>query len=217
MKRMITNTLADQVYEKLEKDILTGEYKRGDIITEISLSESLGVSRTPVREALRRLEQDHIIESRGKGMMVLGISREDVRVIYEIRSMVEGLAAAACARSATEEQIDEMRETIELQEFYVQRKDSEKVKAMDSRFHEMLYRYSGSVVYYDTLMPLHTKVQKVRKRSVEDESRASASTAEHRRILEAIAAQDPEAAKTAADEHVKKAKKHIMDMDPSEE
>ena len=67
---MVTNTLADQIYEKLEKDILTGVYKRGDSLTELALSQSLNVSRTPVREALRRLEQDHIIESRGKGMLV---------------------------------------------------------------------------------------------------------------------------------------------------
>lgn len=214
---MITNTLADQVYERLEKEILTGVYKRGEIITETALCENLGVSRTPVREALRRLEQDHIIESSGKGMTVLGITPEDVRIIYEIRSRVEGLAAAACAKNATDEQIEEMKEFVDLQEFYVAKKDSEKVKTMDSRFHEKLYQYSGSTIYYDTLMPLHTKVQKVRKRSVEDNSRASASTEEHRKILDAIAAHDCRAARTAADEHVKKAGDHIMSMDTYEE
>lgn len=214
---MITSTLADQVYERLEKEILTGVYKRGEIITETALCENLGVSRTPVREALRRLEQDHIIESSGKGMIVLGITSEDVRIIYEIRSLVEGLAAAACAKNATEQQIEEMKELVDLQEFYVTKKDSEKVKTMDSRFHEKLYQYSGSTIYYDTLMPLHTKVQKVRKRSVEDNSRAADSTMEHRKILDAIAAHDCEAARIAADEHVKKAGDHITSMDTYEE
>lgn len=214
---MITNTLADQVYEKLEKEILTGVYKRGEILTETALCENLGVSRTPIREALRRLEQDHIIEGSGKGMMVLGITAEDVRIIYEIRCLVEGLAAAACAKNATDQQIDEMKEIVELQSFYVSKKDSEKVKTMDSKFHEKLYQYSGSAVFYDTLMPLHTKVQKVRKRSVEDSSRAEDSTKEHRKILDAIAAHDQEAAKKAADEHVIKARDHIMAMDTSDE
>ena len=214
---MITNTLADQVYEKLEKEILTGVYRRGEIITEAALCENLGVSRTPVREALRRLEQDHIIESGAKGMTVLGITPEDVRIIYEIRSRVEGLAAAACAKNATAQQIEEMKELIDLQEFYVSKRDSEKVKTMDSRFHEKLYQYSGSAIYYDTLMPLHTKVQKVRKRSVEDNSRAADSTEEHRKILEAIAAHDCEAARIAADEHVKRAGEHIIAMDTYEE
>lgn len=210
---MITNTLADQVYERLEKDILTGVYKRGEILTEAALCENLGVSRTPVREALRRLEQDHIIEGSGKGMVVLGITPEDVKIIYDIRGLVEGLAAAACAKNATDEQIEEMKELVELQEFYVSKKDSEKVKTMDSRFHEKLYQYSGSAVYYDTLMPLHTKVQKVRKRSVEDASRAGKSTMEHKKILEAIIAHDERAAMIAANEHVKKAGDHIKAMD----
>lgn len=214
---MITNTLADQVYERLEKEILTGVYKRGEILTEAALCEALGVSRTPIREALRRLEQDHIIESRGKGMLVLGITPEDVRIIYEIRCTVEGLAAAACAKNATEAQIEEMKELVDLQDFYVTKKDSEKVKTMDSLFHQKLYQYSGSAVYYDTLMPLHTKVQKVRKRSVEDASRAADSTAEHRRILDAIAAHDQDAARQAATEHVIKARDHIIALDTYDE
>ena len=213
---MITNTLADQVYERLEKEILTGEYQRDDILTENSLCEKLGVSRTPVREALRRLEQDHIIENSGKGMRVLGITPEDVKIIFDIRCMVEGQAAAACARNATDEQIAEIAEIVDLQDFYVSKKDSEKIKTMDSRFHEKMYRYSGSAVYYDTLMPLLTKVQKVRKQSLENSSRAEDSKEEHRRILEAISAHDENAALQAATVHAQHARDRIMEMDDAE-
>ena len=210
---MINKTLADQVYEKLENEILTGKYKRGEIITELSICSALGVSRTPVREALRRLEQDHIVESSGKGMTVLGITPRDVEIIYEIRSRIEGLAAAACAQNATDEQIAELREITELQEFYAGKRDSEKIKAMDSNFHEKLYQYSGSTVYYDTLMPLHRKIQKVRKRSVEDKSRAQISTEEHKKILNAIEARDTKTAEKAANEHVAHAREHLKSID----
>ena len=76
-------SLADQVFEQLESDILTGKYQRGEILTEMKLCEELGVSRTPVREALRRLEQEHIIEECGKGMLVLSITAEDAENISE--------------------------------------------------------------------------------------------------------------------------------------
>ena len=82
-------SIADQVFEKLEHDILSGEYARGEVLTETRLSEKLGVSRTPIREALRRLEQEHIIEMRSKGAVVIGISREDIDAIYEIRQRIE--------------------------------------------------------------------------------------------------------------------------------
>ena len=86
-------SIADQVFEELERDILSGVYERDEIITEIKLSEALGVSRTPIREALRRLEQEHIIEPTSKGARVIGISRDDIADICEIRLRLEGLAA----------------------------------------------------------------------------------------------------------------------------
>ena len=84
MKNFHTASLADQVFEKLENDIVFGEYKRGEILTELKLAENLGVSRTPIREALRRLEQERLIEDIGKGSRVVGITREDVMDIMNI-------------------------------------------------------------------------------------------------------------------------------------
>lgn len=200
-----TVSLADQVFERLESDILTGKYPRGSVLTELSLCEDLGVSRTPVREAIRRLEQEHIIESQGKGMLVLSLTEEDAQVIYTIRKRIEGLAAAGCAVHATDEEIQDLREVIELQQFYTDKHDSEKVKTLDSDFHSKIYRYSGSAIFYDTLMPLHKKIQKFRKTSLESGNRAAVSTAEHRRVFEAIVSRDPEAAEMMMYEHVKNA------------
>ena len=98
-------SLADQVFEKLEDDIITGNYSRGEILTELRLVEELGVSRTPIREALRRLQQEHLIVETGKGSLVLGISDEDLRDIYIIRESLEGKAARRAAESATDEEI----------------------------------------------------------------------------------------------------------------
>lgn len=203
-------SLADQVFEKLETDILSGQYPRGEILTEMRLCQELGVSRTPVREALRRLQQEHILEETGKGLMVLGITREDLQDILELRLRTEGLAAARAAALITEEQLAKLKETLDLQEFYLTKHDSDHIKGMDSRFHELIYKFSGSTVLYDTLTPLHKKAQRYRKRSVENNSRAMASVEEHKAIYEAIAARDPEAAAAAILKHTENAKNHIM-------
>ena len=210
-------SLADQVFDQLEADILSGRYARGTMLTEMKLCEELGVSRTPVREALKRLEQEHIIESSGKGMIVLGITDNDARVLFAIRESVEGLAAAACASNISGVQITGLNENLELQEFYLSKRDSEKIKELDSEFHRKIYEGSGSVVYSDTLLPLINKLQKVRKTSLENESRAEKSIEEHRTILDAISAHDERAAEAAMRSHVKNAWQYFSERADAED
>ena len=138
-----TISLADQVFEQLENDILIGKYQRGDVLTELKLSESLGVSRTPIREALRRLEQEHLIEDTNKGSVVLGITEEDLKDIYTIRLNIEGIAAYRAAERITDEQIKELRDLIDLQEFYATKNDADHIKGVDNHFHELVYKFSG--------------------------------------------------------------------------
>lgn len=206
-----TLSLADRVFERLEHAILTGEYKRGEVLTELALTESLGVSRTPIREALLRLEDENLVEASGRGVVVLGITNEDLLDIYVIRERIEGLAASLAAARRTEEELARLSEAISLQEYYVGRSDADHIKSQDSEFHELVYRLSGSRVLYDTLLPLHRKVQKYRKSSVQNNSRAEASLAEHKEIFEAIAKGDAEAAERAMSLHVKNAAAHIRE------
>ena len=208
-----TISLADQVFDHLENDILSGKYQRGEILTESKLSAELGVSRTPIREALRRLEQEHIIEESGKGSVVIGINEKDLEDIFMIRKSLECQVAALAAKNRTEEQLKQLREALEFQEFYLNKKDPAQIKLMDSRFHETLYKLSGSTAFYDTLVPLHKKIQKYRRASVTNSSRAEASVAEHRKIYEAIESQNTALAAKYASEHVENAYKHIMRKD----
>ena len=120
MREFKTVSLADQVFDKLENDIITGVYPRGEILTELKLVEQLGVSRTPIQEALRRLEQERLIKESGKGSVVLGITVEDLIDIMEIRQRIEGIAAAYATRNMTSEGLEELRRINELQDFYYQ-------------------------------------------------------------------------------------------------
>ena len=203
-------SLADQVFDRLEADILSGKYARGTVLTEMKLCEELGVSRTPVREALKRLEQEHIIEITSRGIVILGVTEQDLEDIFAVRLQIEGMASYHAAKRITEEELRELRETLELQEFYVTKRDPEKIKKMDSLFHQLIYRFCGSTVLFDTLMPLHKKVQKYRRASVENNDRAQQSAREHRAIYEAIAARDAELASRYTAEHIANAAGHIL-------
>lgn len=208
-----TISLADQVFDHLENDILSGKYQRGEVLTESKLCAEMGVSRTPIREALRRLEQEHIIEESGKGSVVIGINEKDLEDIFLIRKSLECMAASLAAKNRTDEQLKDLKEALEFQEFYLNKNDPEQIKLMDNRFHETLYKLSGSTTFYDTLVPLHKKIQKYRRASVENSSRAAASVAEHRKIYKAIEAKNSAAAAKYASEHVENAYRHIMRKD----
>lgn len=205
-----TVSLADQVFEQLETDILCGKYQRGDILTEAKLSAELVVSRTPIREALRRLSQEHLIEDGSKGSVVVGIGEKDLTDIYTVRTQIEPLAAMAAAKCRTDEDLQVLKETLDLQEFYLKKQDADRIKAMDSKFHETLYKMSGSTVFYDVLTPLHKKVQKYRRVSVSNTGRAEASVKEHTAIYEAIANGDGDKAALLMKEHVGNAYTNIL-------
>ena len=111
-------SIADKVFSMLEADILSGKYRTGEIITETKLSKEFDVSRTTVREAIRRLQQENLLAESGKGVIVLGVSNEDLSDIYDIRMRIEGLAARWAAQNMTDEQLSELSDVLDLQDFY---------------------------------------------------------------------------------------------------
>lgn len=215
-------SIADQVFEQLERDILTGKYPKGEILSELRLSSELGVSRTPIREAIRRLEQEHILEDTSRGMIVVGITRSDMLDIYVIRQQLEGEVAQRAAVHITDEALAEMKETLELQRFYIESEktpgeNSDQIKNLDSRFHQILYTSCGSRPFSDTLLSLHKKIIKFRKASVTHHSRAVHALEEHTAIYEALAAHDSEKAAAAALRHVTNAQASVEGLTLKEE
>lgn len=210
MKNFRTASLADQVFEKLEDDIVFGVYKRGEILTELKLAEALGVSRTPIREALRRLEQERMIEESGKGSVVLGITKEDLMDIMDIRLRIEGLACLYAATNITKEGIEELTHLMDLQEFYHSKGDISRLQTVDDDFHAAICRLSRRNVINDTLIPLHRKTRLYRKLAMEDHERSPKTLQEHRQIYEAIISGDGAQAKILMKQHIENAKNHMM-------
>ena len=210
MQEFKTVSLADQVFERLENDIIKGVYRRGEVLTELKLVEQLGVSRTPIREALRRLEQERLIKESGKGSVVLGITVEDLIDIMEIRQRLEGLAALYATKNMTPEGLVELERISQLQDFYYEKQDHERLRQMDDQFHDTIYELSGSVVFCDTLRPLHKKTQRYRKLSVGDSDRLAASIEEHKGIFKAISEGKGELAASLITAHIEKAKAYMI-------
>ncbi len=203
-------SLSEQVYEALQNSILIGDLKPGDPLPEIKLSEELGVSRTPVREAIGKLEQEGLVRTLpNRGAVVVGITEKDIDDIYAIRMVVEGLAANWAAENAEESALEEMRGIVELQEFYVGKKDYLQVRQLDSRFHSLLYKASGSHILTHMLTSLHRDIRRVRGLSVSKHDRAAPSVQEHRAIFCAIEAHDGALAERLMYEHIMNAHKNI--------
>ena len=210
MRTYKATSLADQVFEKLENDIIQGIYARGEILTELKLVEQLGVSRTPIREALRRLEQERLIEDTGKGSRVLGITMEDLEDIMNIRERIEGLAAYYAAKNITPESLRELTHIVDLQEFYFSKKDKEHLRQVDDQFHDMICIMSGRSVISDTLIPLMRKTRRYRRVAIDNWERTTDTMNEHKRLYEAIAAGNAELAQELSTAHIAHAKEHMI-------
>lgn len=210
MEEYQDHSLGGRVFQKIREDILNGKYKENDELRENTIGKELGVSRTPVREALRQLELEGLVSIiPNKGAYVTGISHKDVWDIYVIRSMLEGLCARWAAEHIKEAQLDELEETILLSEFQMKKESgfsAEQVAALDSRFHSILYEASGSRILSHVLTDFHNYVQTARTSSVVSEDRARKSIREHRQILRSIRDRDGEMAEHLANEHIM----HVM-------
>lgn len=210
MRNFKSTSLADQVFEKLENDIIQGVYPKGEILTELKLVEQLGVSRTPIREALRRLEQERLIADAGKGSVVLGITEDDLLDIMNIRQRIEGLAAYYATINMTEEGRRELTHIVDLQEFYFSKGDVEHLRQVDDQFHDAICLLSKRTVIMDTLIPLHRKTRRYRRISMEDRERTTKTTKEHRAMYEAIVSGNAELAMELTTKHIENAKEHML-------
>ena len=211
MRGFKTTSLADQVFDRLENDIIQGVYAKGEILTELKLVDHLGVSRTPIREALRRLEQERLIADSGKGSIVLGITEEDLEDIMNIRQQIEGLAAYYAAVNMTDDGRAELAHIVDLQDFYFSKWDKEHLRKVDDEFHSVICRLSKRTVLTDTLLPLHRKTRRYRRIAMEDRERTTQTMKEHRQMYEAIVSGDAELAMHLTTQHIKNAKSHMME------
>lgn len=203
-------SLGQQVFHTIREGILSGKYGKNEELKENTIGEELGVSRTPVREALRQLELEGLVNIiPNKGAFVVGLSAEDIRDIYEIRSVLEGLCAKRAAERATPEQLEALEEIMCLSDFQVQRKHYDQLVELDNRFHEQLYSASSSKMLEHVLSDFHHYVERVRRVTLRDPKRSVRSNEEHRQILDALKEKDAVKAEKLANHHMMNTIKNI--------
>ena len=206
MEEYHDQSLRGKVFQRLREDILSGVYQENDELREVSIGEELGVSRTPVREALRQLELEGLVTIvPNKGAYVKGITKKDVHDIYKIRSLLEGLCAKWATEHITDQQIEELEEIVLLSEFHLKKQGQGKAKQvsdLDGKFHKVLYEASNSRILEHVLSDFHKYVKMARTMSVGEKERAEKSIDEHRAILEAIRKKDANLAEQLANQHI---------------
>ncbi|MGB9814273.1 MAG: GntR family transcriptional regulator [Thermovenabulum sp.] len=203
-------SLRNRIYQHLKNAILNGVYKPGESLIELKVARELGVSRTPVREAIRQLELEGLVSSiPNKGVIVEGVTEKDVEDIYTIRKMIEGLAARWAAEKITPEQLKELKDVLDLMEFYTQKGEIDKVSELDTQFHDIIFRACQSRPLESVLSHFNHFIQRARLVSIKSIGRAQVSLEEHKKIYEALEKRDPEEAEKAMINHVEKAKMNL--------
>lgn len=196
-------TLRGRVFNQIREAILFGQYKSGEELRESAIAHELGVSRTPVREALRQLELEGLVKIiPNKGAQVISLSVKDIKDIYAIRSHLEGLCTRWACEHITKEQIEDLEEIVYLSDFHAMKNHYEQMLDLDNKFHDIIYEASESKMLRHLLKDFHHYVQRVRKITLSSPERAIQSNKEHEAILDALKEHNPDKAEELAHKHM---------------
>ncbi|KLU62060.1 pyruvate dehydrogenase complex repressor [Peptococcaceae bacterium CEB3] len=193
--------LREIVFDSMREAIISGVLKPGERLMEIQLAEEMGVSRTPVREAIRKLElEGFVVMIPRKGAYVAGVSLKDVADVFEIRAALEGLAAGLAAERVTDEELEQMERILLFHEG--QETTLEKVVESDTDFHALVYGASRNARLVQILGNLREHFQRFRSTSLAVPGRVKVAVEEHRAIVEALVQHDVAEAQELATQHI---------------
>lgn len=202
-------SLTSLIFDKIREDILNDKYITGDKIVEAKLADELGVSRTPVREALKQLELDGLVDNiPNRGIVVKGISNQDIHDIYTIRVAMEGIAARWAVERMDNTVVEDLREIYDLMEFYTFKKDIEKIFELNTKFHETIYMATKSRYLVQVLRDFQLFIKTTRNKSLKCKGRPEEALIEHKAILDGFMEGDSEKAYNATIAHIERSRKN---------
>ncbi|MFI3175601.1 MAG: GntR family transcriptional regulator [Bacillota bacterium] len=196
--------LRDVVFQTLRNAILLGKLSPGERLMENHLAEKLGVSRTPVREALRMLEIENLVALvPRKGAQVLEMTKKDVQNILEIRGVLEGLATNLACKRIDRDKVQELRASQATFEATIQEGDKEKIIEADEKFHDIIFEASGNERLVQMYQNLRVQLYRYRMAHLNLDTSIPVIVAHHRSILRAVENQDSEEGSIVAQGHIK--------------
>ncbi|MGI5824276.1 MAG: GntR family transcriptional regulator [Bacillota bacterium] len=195
--------LREMVFDVLMDAIMSGQLPPGERLMEVQLAEEMGVSRTPVREAIRRLElEGFVVMIPRKGAYVAGLSIKDIVNIFEIRTALEQLAVGLAAERMTSDDLEALeRMVVELSES-AEEADVEAWTELDKKFHQLIYEYSRNDRLIQMMNNIIEQINRYRIISLSNPEVRLHSIEEHKKIVEAMAERDIPAAEKAARDHL---------------
>lgn len=203
--------LYDQVYHQLREMIVAGVFTTGEPISEVQLSERLAVSRTPVREAVRRLVAENLLELSPRGLRLYTPSVEDLAEVYYTRAMLEGAAAGLAARQASKALLSTLRRVTKDAERSVVAEDAgPKLTRLNGEFHGALVAASGNRRIQEQLSSLESIIRRYRRISLMFPDHLRRSYDEHMRIVELMEGGRPEAVEEFVRGHIQRAGARIV-------
>ena len=196
-------SLTDEIADIVRERILKGEYRIGEKIKENQIATELKVSRTPIREAFKQLENEGLIDYiPNRGCFAKGFTRQDIEDIYAVRKALEVLAVEWAVNRIDDEQLAELQRQSDLMEFYTTRKDSKRVLEINADFHDIIYNAAGSRFMAQVLRSNKEYIEQTRKVLYYEQDCLTDIFYEHREILEAIKRRDSAGAKAAMARHL---------------
>ena len=187
-------------YDLILNAIDVGDFRPGDRLVESDLAERFGVSRTPIREALQRLETQSLLSRDGRSLIVASLDHSQLAELYAVRTELEGLAARLAARHAATEEIKVLQEMVQEDQALIG--NPQALSRANRRFHKQIHLASHNRFLVQQLDLVHRSMALMATTSLAIEGRGDMALEEHARIVEAIAARDEQAATEALRTHI---------------
>ena len=205
--------LRDVVFNTLRQAILRGELKPGERLMEIQLANKLGVSRTPIREAIRKLELEGLVLMiPRRGAEVAEITEQNLRDVLEVREALEELSVKLACEHATQEQIEEMKQAAQVFKESLSGDDVTRIAEADVAFHDAINMATDNQKLIQILNNLREQMYRYRMEYLKDRQSHSVLVREHEEILNALCARDAEKALDVTITHIERQRDHILNL-----
>lgn len=196
--------LREVIFNTIREAIIVGELKPGERLMEVQLAEKMGVSRTPVREAIRKLELEGLVSMiPRKGAHVADLSKKDIMDVLELRASLDGLATVLAAERITPEELKELKHVLSQFAAYMEKDNVQGLIKKDVEFHEIIYKSSRNEKLIQIANNLREQIHRFRVIYLKDYSRPKELVKEHSDIFNAIESRDLEKARLSSENHIR--------------
>lgn len=204
-------SLGEHVFESLKHSIVRGKISSGEWLVESHIAETLGISRTPVREAIHKLEREGLIERQPRGgFVVQGLNRDDIEETFGIRSVLEGYAARLAAAKHQAQDLRELENKIEEFQIALDNKKMNLLPTINTEFHDLLYNLSKSPKLINIINGLRDQIYRYREMILKEKQFASTSNQDHKKMLRYIRKRDAEGAERVVREHILRGQEVVL-------